>query len=168
MTRIINIKLKQLQEAREKADYNRSRLNAMIDHVKADSMYTLHMVGLTQATEEITRLENEIKEDALKEYQKNKEKHLVNGAVNIIDRISMAYPVETALEWCKKNLTPAVIPETLDTKVFEKLAKDVKPEFVTITKIPQAQIAQDLSKFDLSIEKDSTLPGPITDKEIPF
>lgn len=168
MNNLINVKLKQLQAAREKADYNRTRMNAMIDHVKADSMYNIYMTGLTQATEEITRLEAEVKEAAVQEYKKNMEKHLVNGAVNVIEKITMSYDEGVAMEWCKKNLTPAVIPEKLDKTMFEKLAKDVKPDFVTITKTLQAQIAQDLSKFDLSYELDSTLPGPITDKEMPF
>lgn len=142
-------------------------MNAMIERAKKDSIYVLYATALTQAAEEITRLEKEIREDAVKEHEKTKDKHLVNGAVNIVDRIVLSYSIDMALDWCKKNLTPAVIPEKLDIKAFEKLAKEVKPECVKITRVPEAQIAQDLSKYDLSCKPDPIIPGTTLD-DIPF
>lgn len=158
--------LKLLSEARRKADTSRASMNAIVEKAKRDSIYAIHSVALTQALAEVDMYEKQIREEAARLYQEKREKQ-PHPAVKVILKTKLQYVPEIALEWCKQNLTPAVIPESLDVKTFEKLAKEVKPEFVTIVEEPQAQIAQDLSKFDFSFVPDDNLPGT-KEAEMPF
>lgn len=55
------------------------------------------------------------------------------------------YDADEALVYAKEHLTAAVIPEKLNVKAFEKVAKAVSLPFVTETKEPRGAIASKLS-----------------------
>ena len=83
---------------------------------------------------------------ALAEYEATKNKALGSG-VNIRVETRLGYDPVTALLWAKKH-DMALIPESLDKKAFEGLAKAHIPplDFVKQVEVATVTVAQDLEK----------------------
>jgi len=100
---------------------------------------------------EAHKLANEA-DDTLREalvelYEKTHEKHFdVGCAVRVSELYD--YQIGMALTWAKENARIAVVPESLNCKVFEGFCKDEKlrPDFVIVSEKVTATIPTDLSK----------------------
>lgn len=73
----------------------------------------------------------------------------------------LEYSRTEATKWAKEH-SIALIPEQLDVKTFEKIAKTSPPDFVTVTKHPQTNIAHDLAA---ALEAPTEIPAPLTFEE---
>jgi hypothetical protein len=58
---------------------------------------------------------------------------------------TLDYALDVAFAWAKEKGL-ALIPEQLNVRAFEKIAKATPLPFVTVTKTPSAQISTDLDK----------------------
>jgi hypothetical protein len=83
---------------------------------------------------------------ALAHFAETGEKKPTPG-VEIKERTSLSYKAEDAFAWGKEANGLCILPESLDVKAFEKVAKATPLPFVTITHEPSAQLASDLSAF---------------------
>lgn len=72
------------------------------------------------------------------------EKKPVPG-VEVKEKVNLIYDDAEALEWARSTKM-ALLPESLDVKAFEKIAKATKIPFIVEIVEPQAQIASDLEK----------------------
>lgn len=92
---------------------------------------------------EVETLEREIKAVALAHYEATGETKPAPGVtVKLFDIVR--YDPADALAWAKQAGI-ALVPEALDAKAFEKIAKATRLPFVDIGQVPRPQIATDLS-----------------------
>lgn len=102
------------------------------------------VVDARKATiEQLTVAECDLKDSALAHYAATGERKPFQG-VEVKVKSVLSYDTAEALAWAKST-TLALVPESLDVKAFEKLAKATALPFVTVHDRPQAQIARDLS-----------------------
>lgn len=97
------------------------------------------------------RVEREAAEGALKaltlaHFEQTGEKKPVAG-VQVKEIVALEYDKAVAFEWAKERKM-AVVPESLDVKAFEKIAKATPLDFVTEIVTPRAEIA---SKLDAEV-----------------
>ena len=91
-----------------------------------------------------TALETVVKSAAVAEYGLTGENNPAPGvAVKMHDRLD--YSKDFAFSWAKEK-GMCLIPESLDVKAFEKIAKATDLPFVLIDVTPKAYIDSDLSK----------------------
>ena len=115
--------------------------------VAAYKIFQDNIVGLlsvvAEASDQVTRLEADIKSDVLAEYAQMGNKTPYPG-VQVKEMTRLDYESSKALEWAKRTGVALL----LNTKTFETLVKADPEEFpfVEIFKVPQVQIAQDLEK----------------------
>lgn len=133
--------LDQLKIAREHAAGVRAEKKAMIEEVQASAAFRALDEATNEADATITELENDIRDMAITLHRADRE---------LPDRVSVKmFSVVTipdysaARLWALHNFTPAL---TLDTKTFEKAAKDggIPADLATVTKEARAQIATKL------------------------
>jgi hypothetical protein len=110
----------------------------------------LQMIKDAQAQNEaqIILIEKDIREVALEEYDESQVKDL--GGVQIKTFTSLEYAEGAAILYCmnhQEKKLQEMVSYKLDKRGFEKIAKELKPEFVTIKEEPRAQIATDLSEY---------------------
>jgi hypothetical protein len=91
----------------------------------------------------VSKLETEIRNVAIYEYIDNGIKDL--GGVQIKVFSTLEYDENTAVNYCLEHQHANLLK--LNKTGFEKVAKELKPEFVTIKEEPRAQIATDLSEY---------------------
>lgn len=95
-----------------------------------------------------------IRRDAVTEFTKTGNKKPASGLqIKIVEKLT--YPEEEAVKWAIANNAPGVLKiakSKFDKAMKGEAAKGTAPEFLTVTKEPQAQIAADLRKV---IENDS-------------
>lgn len=90
----------------------------------------------------VTRQEAEVRALALTSYRDTGETHPAPGvSIRLFERLT--YSDAEALAWAK-TAGLAVIPEALDRKAFERIAKAAPLAFVTYADEPRALIASDL------------------------
>ena len=82
----------------------------------------------------ISKLKEEITPLAIEEFNKTGNKKLIGG-VGIREITKLIYEETKAFFWAKEH-SIALIPESLDKRAFEKIAKTEKIGFVTINKNP--------------------------------
>lgn len=92
---------------------------------------------------EVEAAEARLKADVVAAYQATGDTAPAWG-VKVKLQTVLDYQEEAALEWARRTGL-ALIPESLDRKAFEKLAKATTLDFVTANTVPQAQVATDLS-----------------------
>jgi len=71
---------------------------------------------------DLDELKNVISAEAEAEYRQTSEKKLLGG-IGIRVGSRLEYDIKTAMEWARTH-SPILIQEVLDSKAFEKLAKD--------------------------------------------
>ena len=76
-------------------------------------------------------------------YRETQSTHLAPG-VQIKLYATIAYKESDALAWAQQSKM-ALVPESLDVRAFERIAKAAALPFVTYTNEPRAQIASDLA-----------------------
>jgi hypothetical protein len=91
----------------------------------------------------VGKLENEIKNVAIEEYMINGVKD--KGGVQIKVFTNLEYDEQAAVNYCLAHQHATLLK--LDKRGFEKVAKELKPEFVKIEEVARAQIATDLSDY---------------------
>jgi len=79
----------------------------------------------------------------------------------------LTYTDEDALAWCRETKM-ALIPESVDRKALERIAKVTPLPFVTITEEPSATLASDLSQYLAPAPSDAADLTPNEIAEIPF
>jgi hypothetical protein len=133
--------LDKLKEAREQAADARKAKQAVIEAAQSTQEYKEADAATNEADEIITRLETEIKRQAL-DYHELCAALPERVAVKMFTVVSI--PDESAArEWAFSNFRPAL---KLDAKTFEKAAKDgnIPAELATVSKEARAQIATKL------------------------
>ena len=94
---------------------------------------------------ECQQAEATLRELALVAYRLTGDKHPAPG-VDIREGEELIFEEAKALEWAKIN-SPAMVKVSLNVPLFKKLAKELKPNFVTFKPTYQATIATDLEKI---------------------
>lgn len=141
---IVNImeiqkRLKILQEARSRLTRYKAQKEYEYTKWLADNELLLRQIeGVTIL---IAENEQQIKADAIVEYEINKNKHPYPG-VEIKLYQEVKYDGKQAEEWAREHN----LFLKLDEKGFEKFAKGNPLDFVEVQTIPKAQIATDLEK----------------------
>ena len=114
--------------------------------------WELENAELIASKVEAHKLANEA-DDTLREalvarYEETQEKHFGAGCAVRVSEL-YDYQVGAALTWAKVNARIAVVPESLNCKVFEGFCKDEKlrPDFVIVSEKVTATIPRDLSKY---------------------
>lgn len=90
-----------------------------------------------------SNLETTIREAALAEYAQTKAKNL--GGVQIKIFTKLEYDENAAINYCLEHKHANLLK--LDKRGFEKVAKELRPDFVVIKDEPSAQIASDLNEY---------------------
>lgn len=87
--------------------------------------------------------ETKLKSLAVESYNKTGNKQVAVGIVIKVMTI-LNYDATVAFDWAKAHK----IALKLDAKTFDKIAKADPPDFVKITEVPQATLAQELEKVE--------------------
>ena len=134
--------------ARARDDERRSKAN--IEKVQAKLEQTEEWIYLQQMKTTLSNIqsgielmEKDVREVALAEYAENKVKDL--GGVQIKVFTNLEYDENTAVNYCLEHQHATLLK--LDKRGFEKVAKELKPDFVKIDEVARAQIATDLSEY---------------------
>lgn len=132
--------LDELKALRETAAQAQEAKNKIIEQVKAQDEYKAADELKAQTDEQIVQLEAQIRSTALELYDCAAE---LPSRVTVKWFKTVKYNANVAREWCMKNFTPAL---TLDTKTFEKAAKDgtIPADIASVSKEARAQIATKL------------------------
>ena len=80
--------------------------------------------------ESIAESKDEIKEQVLDEYSKDKTIKKFMGGMSVKVGLKLLYDEDLALGWCEENM-PVIIKKVVDEKTFKKFAKDNDLGFVT-------------------------------------
>ena len=130
-------KVRRLHELRQhKADIKKN-IDTLFDQWEEAHMDILNDQMETLQT--ITKLEADLKQQRVSDYD-GQDKSPLYG-VGIREKTVLYYIETDAYNWAREHK----LFLKLDTKAFEKLAKDGGMDFVTVEKQPQATIATDLS-----------------------
>jgi len=94
----------------------------------------------------VSTLEYQIKEAAIGEFERTTSKKPMNGiGIRVTRRPD--YPRDKALEWAQENARMFLLPESLNTKAFDKHCVSTTgdlPDFVTIEEIATVTISPNL------------------------
>jgi len=103
-------------------------------------------ISIAEAKSRVLAEEGSLRAMALAAYERDPEnKHPAPG-VGISVKLTLDYDALEALAWARSTRM-AVLPESLDAKAFEKIAKASPSsfEFVTVVPVPSATLASDLN-----------------------
>jgi hypothetical protein len=126
-------------EARQRAaDLRKQKDEA---YVAWEEAHAELIAATRQAVEAVSEAEEKLRQLTLEAYQATGNKTPAPG-VSIREVTRLSYDPKQALAWGFEH----GLGLKLDTAAFEKLAKIQPPPFVTVEQVPQATIAQDLSK----------------------
>lgn len=142
----ITHKLIDLALARQQEAELKEKQAAMIAEVQNLPKYAELELQRSQVKADIERLSEDIKLEALEEFNGTKNKKPFDGVEIKVFTVVNITDERKAREWCMQNFRPAL---KLDVKVFEKAAKDgnVPDELAKVELEPRAQIAADLSTY---------------------
>lgn len=125
----------------------RDALAAEIKDARAAFEATLgdRLARLKGLNEAVAMSEDAAKKLAEAIYETTKEKKPVDGvAIKVMTRLE--YDDDAALAWARQT-GMAIIPESLDRKALERIAKATPLPFVTVKEEGTAQLAADLSAY---------------------
>ena len=130
---------KKHQEAQDAAKRTQEVLETDPLYQKVQSFKT----DAAQISELVDKLETDIRNVSVGEFTDNGVKDL--GGVQIKIFVTLEYDEDEAVNYCLEHQHANLLK--LNKTGFEKVAKELKPEFVTIKEEPRAQIASDLSEY---------------------
>lgn len=106
---------------------------------------TADLCGLREAEEaDLAAAERTVCALALSHYEATQDKAPTLGvAIKLFE--SLDYDPDAAFAWAKEKQM-ALVPESLDRKAFERIAKATSLPFVSVSTEARAQIARDLDK----------------------
>ena len=127
------------------AEYRReiAELEAELAETPAGRRLTKARELLDIAKADRASAEETVRKAALEEFIQSGDKQ-PHEATTIKMYTVLDYNVGNAFEYCRQHLPQAV---KLDVRTFEKFAKVVPPDFVTVTKVPRVTIARALEKY---------------------
>ena len=139
-----------VQKAREAAAEATLKFQSSEMEWKAVNLPLISEVASTK--KQLADADGALRAFALAEYEATKNKALGSG-VNIRVETRLGYDPVTALLWAKKH-DMALIPESLDKKAFEGLAKASVPplDFVKQVEVATVTVATDLEKALLEVK----------------
>jgi hypothetical protein len=85
-----------------------------------------------------------VRDRAVRLFVQDSTRKKLNSAVTIKEYTVLVYDSSDALEFARQHVPKAL---KLDKRTFEKAARVLEPDFVTVTKEPRATIASDLSAW---------------------
>lgn len=142
----IHAKITELAQMRVRRNELHTKQQKLLLELQNSEPYMQLDMMRTQADAEIERLTEEIRMKALEEFNGTNNKHPFGGVQIKFFTVVTIHDEGKAREWCLNNFRPAL---KLDTKVFEKAAKDgtIPDDLVKVEAEPRAQIATDLSEY---------------------
>ena len=134
--------IKRLAQAREELELAKAEQKRLLDGFQRTDDWVNATFARDFAAGRVDELESTIKENSVASGQKNPHEAVTVKLFTVVKIVDDA----KAREWCMTNFRPAL---KLDTKVFEKAAKDgtVPADLAVVEEDPRAQIATDLSKY---------------------
>ena len=146
MSLILNMHL--LAQRRAERDALQTNVRAADAKLKETPEYLALEVARAQLAAKIVEVsdsEDYVRRFATNLFEDCGEKHPVPG-VTVKVFSSLKYDLDQALAWCKSNAT-AFVREVLDTKSFEKVAKDLPGAPIETTEVARIYIDADLSGY---------------------
>lgn len=136
----LNEQVRRVAEARRSLDRAKALFREREDAFLAENAHLTEQIGALATV--ATETEAALRALVLAHYEMTKEKKPVPG-VEVKEKVTLSYVEKDALEWARTTRM-ALLPESLDAKAFEKIAKATPLPFVVEVTTPQAQIAKDL------------------------
>ena len=138
--------VKDLKETREIRDAVKDWVKTRKSELLSDPELIEHSELLETVSTEVEKIEYQLKSALVK----NPEFIPPFKAAWLVNSTSVKIDEAKALEWARVNM-PVAISEVLDLKMVEEWAKKnpKAAEFATITESKKANIASDLSKFEI-------------------
>ena len=96
-----------------------------------------------EASERVDELTKQVRDRAVLAFEQSGDKR-PNSAIQIKEYIVLVYSEGDALEFARQHVPKAL---KLDRRAFERVAKVLEPDFVTVITEPRATIASDLSAW---------------------
>lgn len=93
---------------------------------------------------QLVEIEGIYRAECVTEYNETGEKKLPGGQIKIYT--SLKYDEPAAVDWCLAHEHGTLLK--LDKSGFEKVAKELKPDIVTIKEEPKMTLSSDLSEFE--------------------
>lgn len=141
-------KIKEYVHHKKLAEFYQKSMSDMINVVLNDKKYLALKEGAEAHLNTMHEVEKEIREGAINEFLVSGNKKPWDG-IGIRETTKIDYDEKLATEWCKHRLPEAL---TIEKKKFEKFVgtfdQEDLPAFVSITKVPTATIASDLSEYE--------------------
>jgi len=102
------------------------------------------LVSVAAVANSLAEAEQDLRQAALNSYAVTGEKTVAPG-VNVRVLTKLEYEEAKAVEWVRAHLLSTKLLQ-LNKTAFEKMAKGMPLDYVTVTQVPQATIAADLDK----------------------
>lgn len=140
-------KLQEIARLRKSVSQQKEEAAALFEKAQQTPEYQAYLkaeeerqvdAGLLGDAEHIYR------DDCLAEYNQTGEKKLPGGQIKIYT--SLEYDEQIAVDWCLAHEHGKLLK--LDSRGFEKVAKELEPDFVTTIETPKMTLASDLSEFE--------------------
>ena len=135
-----------LAKARQAEANHKEEVAEIQAELEASALWQVHLKlkdALAGAREDVSFWENRVRVMTLDAFRQNGDK-TPHPAVQIKMYTTLTYDTDDALAYAREHLPGAL---KLVKGVFEKAAKAVEPDFVTIGQEPRATIARDLSEY---------------------
>lgn len=101
--------------------------------------------NLAEVRKELERYDSEAREVALEVYKEHGLKDF--GGAQVKEYTKLNYSEQDAITWCVQHTHLSLIEQKLRKKEFEKVAVELKPDFVTVEVDPRVTISKDLSDY---------------------
>jgi uncharacterized protein (UPF0212 family) len=137
---------RELHEARLQAALDAEAVRVAREKWEAEHFAIIQVAKDSAA--KVSELDTAIRTLAVSRWENTGEKKIVDG-VDVKVGKDYIFDADEAFAWAQVNARVAILPESLDKKVFLGLCKDdaTRPGFVTVEEKPTATIATDLGKF---------------------
>jgi hypothetical protein len=136
----LNEQVRRVAEARRSLDAMKALYRGKEAQFLEENAHLAEQIAALATVAEQT--EGALRALVLAHYEQTKEKKPVPG-VEVKEKVALDYDAGAALAWARETKI-ALLPESLDAKAFEKIAKVTPLAFVKQVVTPQAQIAKDL------------------------
>ena len=134
-------RLRDLASLRRRA----AELKASLEARKAafDTEHAALIAEAKSASEEVSVAEGAVKLLGLEMYHLDRSQKQLAPGVTVKEKSTLHYSLDDALAWARETKL-ALLPESVDVKSFEKIAKATAIDFVVTIIEPQVQLASDL------------------------
>lgn len=137
--------LAKLRETQNEMDGRAKTFEAIFKATKEYQEYQHACNEKNVVVSEIANLENDIRQVAIEDYNSRENPTKDYGGVQIKIFTTLDYNEQDAVRYCLDHQHANLLK--LNKSGFEKVAKELRPDFVTIKEEPRAQIAGDISEY---------------------